>query len=129
MDHETVDAIVFVDYDKGVITPALFQKVIYDALDAQVDIEDYKLKRDMLYENLTRLGFECVKPQGAFYLFPKALMEDDVEFVKRAINHNLLLVPGSGFGCPGYFRISYCVELDVIERSIAAFEKLAAEFK
>ncbi len=125
-----MNALTFCNRTLGFVNaPALFQKVIYDALDAQVDIEDYKLKRDMLYENLTRLGFECVKPQGAFYLFPKALMEDDVEFVKRAINHNLLLVPGSGFGCPGYFRISYCVELDVIERSIAAFEKLAAEFK
>jgi aspartate aminotransferase len=109
--------------------PGLFQRVVGDSLDAKVDVEEYKKRRDYLYENLTRIGFECVKPQGAFYLFPKALMEDDVEFVKRALKYNLLLVPGTGFGCPGYVRLSYCVKLDMIERSIPAFEKLAAEFK
>ncbi|GAA0178141.1 pyridoxal phosphate-dependent aminotransferase [Clostridium sediminicola] len=109
--------------------PALFQKVIGDALDAAVDVNEYKKRRDYLYENLTRLGFDIVKPEGAFYLFPKALIEDDVEFVRRAQKYNLLLVPGSGFGCPGYFRMSYCVKFDMIERSIPAFEKLVAEFK
>lgn len=109
--------------------PALFQKVIGDALDAAVDVSEYKKRRDYLYENLTRLGFDIVKPEGAFYLFPKALIDDDVEFVRRAQKYNLLLVPGSGFGCPGYFRMSYCVKFDMIERSIAAFEKLVAEFK
>ncbi|TCO73837.1 pyridoxal phosphate-dependent aminotransferase [Marinisporobacter balticus] len=109
--------------------PALFQKVVGDTLDAKVDIEGYKKRRDFLYEHLTKLGFECVKPQGAFYLFPKALIADDIEFVKRATKYNLLLVPGSGFGCPGYFRMSYCVKFGMIERSIAAFEKLVEEFK
>ncbi|MBM7869558.1 aspartate aminotransferase [Clostridium pascui] len=108
--------------------PGLFQKVVCDSLGAKIDIEEYKKRRDFLYENLTRIGFECVKPQGAFYLFPKALIDDDVEFVKRALKYNLLLVPGSGFGCPGYFRISYCVQFDMIENSISAFEKLAEEF-
>lgn len=109
--------------------PGLFQRVVGDSLDAKIDVEEYKKRRDYLYDNLTRVGFECVKPQGAFYLFPKALMDDDVEFVNRAVKYNLLLVPGSGFGCPGYVRLSYCVKLDMIERSIPAFEKLAAEFK
>jgi aspartate aminotransferase len=109
--------------------PGLFQKVVGDAFDAKVDTAGYEKRRNFLYENLTRLGFECVKPQGAFYLFPKALIEDDVEFVKRAMKYNLLLVPGSGFGYPGYFRMSYCVKFDMIERSIPAFEKLVAEFK
>lgn len=109
--------------------PGLFQKVVADSIDARVDVEGYEKRRNFLYENLTRLGFECVKPQGAFYLFPKALMADDVEFVKRAMKYNLLLVPGSGFGYPGYFRMSYCVKFDMIERSIPAFEQLVAEFK
>lgn len=109
--------------------PALFQKVIGDAIEAAVDVNEYKKRRDYLYENLTRLGFEIIKPEGAFYLFPKALIEDDIEFVKIAQKFNLLLVPGSGFGCPGYFRISYCVKFDMIERSIPAFEKLVAELK
>lgn len=109
--------------------PGLFQRVIGDAIHAKVDTTGYEKRRNFLYENLTRLGFQCVKPQGAFYLFPKAMIEDDVEFVKRAMKYNLLLVPGSGFGYPGYFRMSYCVKFDMIERSIQAFEKLVEEFK
>lgn len=109
--------------------PGLFQRVIADCLDVQADVEDYKAKRDFLYDNLIRLGFECVKPQGAFYLFPKALIPDEVEFARAATKYNLLLVPGSGFGCPGHIRISYCVNFDMIKRSIPAFEKLAEEFK
>ncbi len=108
--------------------PGLFQKVVADNLNVRVDIEDYQQKRDFLYDNLTRLGFTCVKPQGAFYLFPKALIDDDVEFVKKAVNYNLLLVPGSGFAYPGYFRLSYCVKMETIINSIPAFESLAKEF-
>lgn len=125
-----MNALAFCNRTLGFVNaPALFQKVVGDAIDARVEIEEYKMRRDFLYENLTKLGFECVKPQGAFYLFPKALIDDDVEFAKRAIKHNLLLVPGSGFGCPGYFRLSYCVDFDMIKNSISAFEKLAKEFK
>ena len=109
--------------------PALFQKVVGDAINAKVDTTGYEKRRTFLYENLTRLGFQCVKPQGAFYIFPKALIDDDVEFVKRAIKYNLLLVPGSGFGYPGYFRMSYCVKFDMIENSIPAFEKFVAELR
>ncbi|NLI91265.1 MAG: pyridoxal phosphate-dependent aminotransferase [Peptococcaceae bacterium] len=109
--------------------PGLFQRVVGDALQAKVNIDDYRKKRDFFHSNLTRIGFECIKPQGAFYLFPKALIKDDIEFVNRAVNYNLLLVPGSGFYCPGYFRISYCVSMDTIVNSIEAFEKLALEFK
>lgn len=125
-----MNALAFCNRTLGFVNaPALFQKVVGDAIDARVEIEEYKMRRDFLYGNLTKLGFECVKPQGAFYLFPKALIDDDVEFAKRAIKHNLLLVPGSGFGCPGYFRLSYCVDFDMIKNSISAFEKLAKEFK
>ena len=124
-----MNALSFCNRTLGFVNaPGLFQKVVGDALEAKVDVEGYRKRRDFLYDNLTRIGFECVKPQGAFYLFPKALMEDDIEFVRKAIKYNLLLVPGSGFGCPGYFRMSYCVKFEMIENSIPAFEKLRAEF-
>ena len=109
--------------------PALFQKVIAKSIDASVDINIYKERRDLLYDSLISFGYECVKPDGAFYLFPKALISDDVEFKNRALKYNLLVVPGSGFGGPGYFRIAYCVSLDTIKNSLPAFEALAKEFK
>lgn len=109
--------------------PALAQKAAADAINASVDIDDYREKRDFLYENLTKLGFEMVEPNGTFYLFPKSLLEDDVEFVQRAAReYNILLVPGSGFGCPGYFRMSYCADFDMIKKSLPAFERLAKDF-
>ncbi|HHV60796.1 MAG TPA: pyridoxal phosphate-dependent aminotransferase [Clostridiaceae bacterium] len=109
--------------------PALFQKVVLEAIDATVDIEEYKKRRDILYNHLIKLGFRCVKPQGTFYLFPESLISDDIEFAQAAQKYNLLFVPGSGFGCPGHFRISYCIDMKIIENSLPAFEKLAAEFK
>ncbi len=109
--------------------PALFQKVIAKSIDSSVDINIYKERRDLLYNGLTNLGYECVKPDGAFYLFPKSLIADDVEFKNRAVKYNLLIVPGSGFGCPGHFRLAYCVSLDTIKNSLPAFEALAKEFK
>jgi len=109
--------------------PAIFQKVAAAAHKASVDVETYKKKRDILYNHLTSLGFECVKPQGTFYMFPKSLIPDDLEFVKAAAKYNLLLVPGSGFNCPGHVRIAYCVSMKTIENSLPAFEKLAKEFK
>lgn len=109
--------------------PALFQRVVADSLDADINTEVYRERRDFLYHHLTRLGFSCVKPKGAFYLFPKVHLEDDVEFVKRALAYNLLLVPGSSFGGPGHVRISYSVSTESIKNSIPAFEALAAEFK
>lgn len=125
-----INALTFCNRTLGFVNaPGLFQKVVADALEAKVDVSGYEKRRNFLYDNLTRIGFQCVKPEGAFYLFPKALIDDDVEFVNRAMKYNLLLVPGSGFGCPGYFRMSYCVKFDMIERSIPAFEKLMEEFK
>lgn len=109
--------------------PAIWQKVISDSLEESVDISQYQVRRDLLLSKLRALGFEMVEPKGAFYLFPKALEEDDVKFVMEAKQFNLLLVPGSGFGCPGYFRISYCVDLGMIERSLPAFEKLVEYYK
>ncbi len=109
--------------------PALWQKVTADAIDITVDIEEYKARRDLLFNHLEKIGFEMVKPNGAFYIFPKALCEDDVAFVMEAKKHNILLVPGSGFGFPGYFRLSYCVDMSMIERSLPAFTKLVESYR
>lgn len=109
--------------------PSLFQKVVAKNLDAEVDVNIYKKNRDILYNHLVDIGFECIKPEGAFYLFPKAPIEDDKEFCEQAKQFNLLMVPGSAFGCPGYFRLSYCISYDKIVRSLPAFEKLIALYK
>jgi len=78
---------------------------------------------NILYRELTSLGFEIVRPGGTFYMFPKALEEDAVAFSKKAMKHDLILVPGNSFGAPGYFRIAYCVDTDKVERSIEAFRR------
>lgn len=109
--------------------PSLFQKVIAKSIDATVDINIYKERRDLLYNSLIEFGYECTKPEGAFYLFPKALIPDDVEFKNRALKYNLLIVPGSGFAGPGYFRLAYCVSMETIKNSLPAFKALAEEFK
>lgn len=109
--------------------PALFQKIVAKTIDSSVDLNIYKERRDLLYNSLISFGYECVKPDGAFYLFPKALIADDVEFKNRALKYNLLIVPGSGFGGPGYFRLAYCCSLETIKNSLPAFESLAKEFK
>ncbi|NLL04245.1 MAG: pyridoxal phosphate-dependent aminotransferase [Clostridiaceae bacterium] len=108
--------------------PALFQKVIGATLDSTVDVNIYKERRDTLYNKLISLGFSCLKPEGAFYLFPKSPIEDDVAFIKSAVKYNLLLVPGKGFGAPGYFRMAYCVGIDTIKNSFSAFESLAKDY-
>ena len=107
----------------------MFQRVIGKTLGAEVDVNIYKKNRDLLYNHLISIGFECVKPQGAFYLFPKALISDDVKFCEIAKKFNLLLVPGSSFGCSGFVRISYCISYNKIERSLQAFTKLADYIK
>ena len=106
--------------------PSLFQRVIAKSLDSEVDVSIYKKNRDLLYNHLISLGFTCVKPQGAFYLFPKSPIEDDKKFCADAKQFNLLLVPGSAFGCPGHVRLSYCISYEKIENSLQAFDKLAA---
>ena len=107
--------------------PSLFQKVVARVADLSVDVSPYRENRDLIYNHLISLGFHCTKPQGAFYLFPKAPGGDDNAFCALAKKYNILVVPGSSFGCPGYFRLSYCVSREQILRSMPAFEKLAAE--
>lgn len=93
------------------------------------DLSVYEDNAKILYEELTKLGFEIVRPGGTFYMFPKALEEDAKEFCKKALAYNLVLVPGDSFGCPGFFRISYCVPTEKVVRSIEAFKKLADSYK
>lgn len=107
--------------------PALMQRLVTPLQRVSVDVGEYQIKRDLLYNELTALGFSMVKPDGAFYLFPRSPIPDDLEFVRRAQNHLILLVPGAGFGAPGYFRIAYCVDRGVIERSLPAWRALARD--
>ncbi len=124
-----MNGIIFSNRTLGFVNaPAIFQKVIGDSVNDTVDVNLYLERRDILYNHLDSLGFECVKPQGAFYLFPKAPIEDDIEFVLKAKEFNILAVPGTGFGCPGYFRLSYCIGIDTIENSKEAWTKLAAYY-
>lgn len=109
--------------------PSLFQRVIARNLGVTTDMTTYRENRDILYNHLTSLGFEMVKPQGTFYMFPKSLIPDDVAFAEAAKKYNLLIVPGSSFGCPGYFRLSYCISTEKVKNSLQAFTKLAEEFK
>lgn len=110
-----------------VCAPSMFQQVIAKCLDAKVNVEAYRENRDILYKNLTDFGYECVKPDGAFYLFVKAPNGDANEFSDLAKQKDLLLVPGDGFGCPGYFRLCYCVSYDKIVRSLPVFRALIEE--
>ena len=112
-----------------VCAPALFQKVVSECAGETSDIEVYQKNRDLLYNGLTAMGYSCVKPEGAFYLFPRSLEPDAYAFCEKAKTLDLLLVPGDDFDCPGHVRIAYCVKTEMIERSLAAFEKLAKMYK
>jgi aspartate aminotransferase len=108
--------------------PALMQRVVASVQGARVDVSAYARKRDLLCKGLNDCGYEFVKPGGAFYLFPKSPIPDDVEFVKALQDELILVVPGSGFGGPGHFRISYCVDDDTITSAMPAFEKVIKKF-
>ena len=109
--------------------PSLWQLVAARCAGKSVDITPYERNGKLLYDGLIDAGFECVKPQGAFYLFPKALEADDYAFCERAKKYDLLLVPGADFGAPGYFRAAYCIKQETIERSLPLFKKLAEEYR
>ena len=110
--------------------PSLMQRVIKRCIEknAKVNLAAYDRNRNLLYNSLKEYGFSCIKPEGAFYLFVKAPIADEKEFCSQAQKHNLLLVPGSSFACPGYVRIAYCVSYEQIERSLPAFQALAKEY-
>lgn len=107
--------------------PTLMQRVAARCLDAEVNVAAYDKNRQALYNGLTKLGFECIKPQGAFYLWVKAPSNNEMELVNAAKKHNILLVPGSSFACPGYVRIAYCVSYETIMNSMPGFTKVAEE--
>ncbi|HPL65767.1 MAG TPA: aminotransferase class I/II-fold pyridoxal phosphate-dependent enzyme, partial [Smithellaceae bacterium] len=102
--------------------PALMQRIVANLQHITVDVKIYQKKRDLLCDGLARAGYQFIKPQGAFYLFVKSPIPDDVEFVGMLLKHHILVVPGSGFGCPGYFRIAFCVDDATIIKSIRGFE-------
>ncbi len=108
--------------------PSLMQRAVARCLDAQTDIEAYNRNREALYQGLKSCGFDCIKPQGAFYLFVKTPTPDETEFVQRAKNYHILVVPGSSFACPGYVRIAYCVSYETIIHSLPYFKALAKEY-
>ena len=112
-----------------VCAPALWQRVIAKCIDKTSDVSIYKKNRDLFYNALTEMGYECVYPDGAFYLFVKAMEDDSRAFAEKAKKHELLLVPADSFGAPGYVRVSYCVNPEQIEKALPAFEALAEEYK
>lgn len=112
----------------SVNAPSLMQKVIARCVDAEVDVAAYDKNRLALYNGLIACGFQCIKPQGAFYLFVKSPVADEKEFCEAGKKYNILMVPGSSFACPGYVRLAYCVSYETIINSLPEFKKLAAEF-
>jgi len=109
--------------------PSLFQRVIAKCLDAKVDLETYNRNRELLYNGLSSYGYQCIKPEGAFYLFVKTPIENDIEFCNLAKKKNILIVPGTSFSCPGYARIAYCVKYETIEKALPGFKALIEEVK
>jgi len=107
--------------------PSLFQRVVAKCLNAKIDLETYNRNRELLYKGLSSYGYQCIKPEGAFYMFVKTPIENDVEFCNLAKKKNILLVPGTVFGCPGYVRIAYCISYYKIEKALPHFKALIEE--
>lgn len=127
--EELVNGFVFCNRILGFVNaPALMQHLVRNLQDVTVSVAEYQRKRDFLYNHLVQMGYSLVKPQGAFYMFPKSPIADDIAFVNELRQWNVLVVPGSGFGAPGYFRISYCVDDRTLEGSLAGFKKVAQKF-
>jgi len=126
---ELISAIIFSNRILGFINaPALMQRLVAPLQRNSVNIRVYEEKRDLLYNSLKAFGFHVVRPQGAFYIFPKAPIEDDLAFVKELLSKRILTVPGRGFGKPGYFRIAYAVEKKVIEGALPRFKEIADKY-
>ena len=128
--EELVDGLVFCNRTLGFVNaPALIQHLIAHLQDTTIDVRIYEKKRDHLYKELTNMGYSLIKPQGAFYMFPKSPIEDDVQFTEELKENRVLVVPGRGFGLPGYFRISYCMEDATIEGSLEGLEKTISKYR
>lgn len=129
-NQELIDGLIYCNRILGFVNaPALMQNIVQRLQSVTVSIPEYQRKRDILYGGLVTAGYSVNKPQGAFYLFPKSPVEDEVEFVRELQELRVLGVPGRGFGLPGYFRISYCVDDRTLEGSLNAFRKLALKYK
>jgi aspartate aminotransferase len=121
---ELFEACTFTSRVLGFVNaPALWQWVVAEVGDQVIDVAPYREKRDLMYEGLTRIGYRCVKPQGAFYVFPRTPIDDDVAFVRLLAEEGVLTVPGSGFGMPGHIRISLTVDRETIVRALPGFER------
>lgn len=127
--EELVNGFIHLNRTLGFVNAsALMQHIVRHLQAVTVSVAEYQQKRDFLYDHLTKMGYSLVKPQGAFYIFPKSPLEDDVAFVKELQELKVLTVPGSGFGTPGYFRISYCVDDRTLEGSLSGFREAAQKF-
>jgi len=121
---ELFEACTFTSRVLGFVNaPALWQWVVAEVGDLVIDVAPYREKRDLMYEGLIEIGYQCVKPQGAFYVFPRTPIDDDVAFVRMLAAEGVLTVPGSGFGAPGHIRISLTVERDTVVRALPGFER------
>jgi aspartate aminotransferase len=126
---ELVSGLIYCNRTLGYVNaPALMQHAVRGLQSVTVPVAEYKRKRDFLYEHLSSLGYSLIKPGGAFYMFPQSPIEDDVAFVKALQQHLVLVVPGRGFGVPGYFRVSYCVNDRTLEGSLDGFRQVARKF-
>lgn len=127
---ELVAAMVYCNRTLGFVNaPALMQRIVAKLQDVTIPLDEYQKKRDYLYSALREIGYKVVKPEGAFYIFPKCPIADDFTFVSELRQYNILTVPGTGFGAPGYFRIAYCVSQKTIEGSINGFRKAYQKYK
>lgn len=128
--NELVDGFIYCNRILGYVNaPALMQLVVSHLQTVTIPVAEYQQKRDFLYHNLAEMGYSVVKPQGAFYMFPRSPLEDDVAFVRELQQWRVLTAPGRGFGSPGYFRIAYCVDDRVLEGSLEGFRRTAQKFK
>lgn len=127
--EELISAATIANRTLGCVNaPSLIQKVVAKCVDAKTDLAAYDKNRQALYNGLKECGFECIKPQGAFYLFVKSPVADEKAFCEAGKKYNILMVPGSSFACPGYVRLAYCVSHETIVNSLPEFKKLAAEY-
>lgn len=127
--EELISAATIANRTLGCVNaPSLIQKVVAKCVDAKTDLAAYDKNRQALYNGLKECGFECIKPQGAFYLFVKSPVEDEKAFCEAGKKYNILMVPGSSFACPGYVRLAYCVSYETIVNSLPEFNKLAVEY-
>ena len=128
--EELVAGLIYCNRTLGYVNaPALMQHIVSRLQSVTIPVEEYQGKRDFLYHHLSEMGYSVIKPQGAFYMFPKSPLDDDVAFVRELQQWRVLTVPGCGFGSPGYFRISYCVDNRTLEGCLDGFRQAARKFK